>query len=214
MAQIHLPDLAAIYRVEDLEVRFYATVGACISLVAAVEHDLFDLYMDASGLTPEQSAPVFYRFVKFSHKRDTADAAIRVALARNNLLTTWERLLHDVQALAGEDAARNVLGHNSVNTELEVKLTPEGADVYERFVVDQNANQVLARMRRPRREDLNTLENYAQRLVTLRLRLTRFAPRLRKVCGRPREQDAAVLAAIPRRRRTKRPPPTEPLQEP
>jgi hypothetical protein len=188
MSALHLPSLAAIKGVDDLEVRFYAMIGACISLVAAVEHDLFDLYVDASGFSALEAAPVFYRYVKFSHKRDTADGAITAALAGHSLLKKWESLLEDVQALVGDGAPRNLLGHNGVSTDLFVQAAPDGesADVFERFTVNQNANIVLAGMRPARTETISTLEIYAQRLITLRLRLTRFAAPLRQACGRSR----------------------------
>jgi hypothetical protein len=214
MAHGHLPDLAAIYAVKDLGVRFYATVGACISLVAGVEHDLFDLYVDASGQSPDAAARVFYRHVKFSHKRDTVDSAVQAALSENQLLRKWNDLLHHVQQLAGPDAARNVLGHNSVSSELSFAMRKDVADIYEEFRVNQNANVVLAGLRPERTETLDSLEKYAQQLRTLRLRLIRFGPQLREVCGRPREQDAAALAARRPRARTRTQPPPEPPREP
>jgi hypothetical protein len=204
MALTHLPVLAAILAVEDLGVRFYALTGACISLVAAIEHDLFDLYMDATGLTPEQAAPIFYKHVRFSHKRDTADQAIRESLGKSSLLAKWDVLLRHVQELAGSAAARNLLGHNSVSQQLHVVLRKDAADVYEQFLVNQNANMVLAGMRDPQQVTLETLEIYAQRLITLRLRLTRFAAPLRKACGRPLDKDERLLAARRLRGRTRR----------
>src|SRR5436190_12380163 len=122
----HLPDLQDIDKVEDPSVRFYAIIGACISLVANVEHALFGLYVDASGLSEADAASVYYRHVRFSHKRNTVDAAVRAVLAKHSLGAKWDELLRSTQDLCGDGAARNLLGHNAVSDVLSVVPTKSG----------------------------------------------------------------------------------------
>jgi len=181
----HIPNLMAIDAVEDPAVRLYAIIGASISLAAAVEHAMFEVYVVASDQDEAAAAPIFYRHVRFSHKRDVTDDAVRRLLplkANPHLSGRWDELVQHAQDLLGSDTARNLVGHNAVSSDLAIELDENDAflDAIAEFEVNQNHHMVRAGLRPSRRVEFDALRFYAQRLITLRLRLSRFAASLRE----------------------------------
>ena len=163
----HSPNLLAIRALTDQEIQFYAILGACVSLVSAVEHGLFECYISASGLLRSDAAAIFYKHVNYTHKRDTVDEAVRTAISSDaRLLARWNELLSRAQGLLGPNGARNLLGHNYVQYNIELFI--DDASMFSGFnapiKVSQNTAIVDANIRPKRDETFESLYNYAQTL--------------------------------------------------
>ncbi|MDZ4365086.1 hypothetical protein [Brevundimonas sp.] len=175
------PDLKAIDATADFNVQLYAIIGAATSLAVETEAEMFNVYVSASGLEHEDAAAIFYRFVKFSHKRDTMEKAVKAALQRHAIDNDWPGLLAEVNSLGGDGAARNLISHNKPVSQITVTLDKErdAADVFIRNYIDQNQYLVAAERRKPQQEDYGTLYRYCEWSVVCANRLRHFARQLR-----------------------------------
>jgi len=189
---IHFPDLLAIRSVPNQETRLYALSGAAISLAAAGEMSLFELYRSASAEDGKTAAVAFYRYTRFQHKRDLAEGAVRKFMVGRDGLREWDNMVNDVQRLLG-DSARNLVGHNPVQSTVELLLTKDGsfADIATRVFVEQNPIQVELSMRCPSTADEEILFTYCHHTITLCIRLRRLVERIRGIleqrnCSPPR----------------------------
>ena len=200
----HFPNVTAIRAVEQDDIRFYAIVGACVSLVSAVEFGLFECYVAATGQAEKDAAIVFYRFNQYTHKRDVVDGAIR-AIPNPSIAKQWDKLLIIVQSLLGPDGPRNLLAHNFISGDALVTFDDDTKQVgvQIQFSTEQNAAQIAAGTRSKRSEDFESLATFASRLVGVRISLRKFNSRLRVACGRPLPLDERALAMKRRRGRTK-----------
>jgi hypothetical protein len=176
----HFPDLLAIRSVADVATRLYALIGAAVSLAATGEAAMFGVYRVASDRDERTAAADFYRHVRFRHKRDLVDEAIRELQATGHDLSQWAALLRDAQRILG-DGARNLVGHNPVRSIEELWLTSEGEfhDFVSEVFVEQNKAQVEASRRPAAIADEATLLTYCQHAMTLCIRLGRFAQHIR-----------------------------------
>jgi hypothetical protein len=125
MADQHVPDLNAIRTLPNPEIKFYATIGAVISLGAALELAYFDVFEKATKLNQTMAASIFYEVKNTSARRDIADSAMRVALHGHPELPAWADLYKQITGVTGGSGERNLLGHNVVKKE-ESWPTPSG----------------------------------------------------------------------------------------
>jgi hypothetical protein len=186
-ARTHLPDIDAVRAVSAPDIRFYAIVGACVSLVSTVERSLFDCYAIASGKSDADCAAEFYKYVRYEHKRCVVDLAIRSNCSDPSILRRWDNLLNVVDNLLGPNGARNLVAHNVVDLRLTLFFSePSFEDLATEFEFSTSQNNLLVLLKRraARTEDFESLAEYATRLKGLKLSLVRFSSRLRKACGR------------------------------
>ncbi len=183
------PDLKAIGETADFNVQFYAIIGAATSLAAELEFDLFGLYQEASGLEPQAAAQIFYRYVKFSHKRDTTDEAMR-ALGPRATELDWSETLQMLNDVGGDGTARNLIGHNRPKQDVRVVLNGDAAEVFVENFVEQNEYLVSAARRAPQRETYSSLMAYCERAIVCANRLRRHGYLLRRAKERSLSQDA------------------------
>jgi hypothetical protein len=116
----HLPDLHAIRSSDNQEMRFYAIVGAVISLGGALEVACFEIFRHALGLSEKHGASIFYKVESPSGRRDTAEAAMSAHLeGRPTELKEWNVLFARIKGLTGRVSDRNLLGHNIVHREFK-----------------------------------------------------------------------------------------------
>jgi hypothetical protein len=115
----HIPNLDAIAIVSDGNARFYAIVGILVSLSAALEQVVFQIFAVGVRLSEENAALIFYKVRSDEARASMADAAIRIHLKGDTaMITEWERL-RDRMGPASEPARyRNLVAHNPV------KVTP------------------------------------------------------------------------------------------
>jgi hypothetical protein len=187
---IHFPDLLAIRAVPDKAIRLYALIGAAISLAAAAEHALFEVYRVASRHEEKAAAVAFYRFTSFQSKRDLTDMAVRKLQAEGHALSSWDGLICDVQRILG-NSARNLVGHNPVQSSEVLWFTDGGnlADIATQIFVEQNRLQVELSQRSPANADDTILAIYCQHTITLCIRLSRLERRIRDSLEVPPEPD-------------------------
>lgn len=174
----HIPDLAALRALPNHEVRFYATVGAAISLAAALELTFIDIFHAATGLDRALAAKIMYQNRNASYRRDAADAAMRHKLRSDTRLQSWEALAKRIVAATGNSGARNLVGHTTVSHHVieghllggaPLGAAPLGGSVVlgEHFYVEQDADRILAGIEKPRSEDFNSLIAYCNELIDL-----------------------------------------------
>lgn len=176
------PDLKAIDATADFNVQFYAIIGAATSLAVETESEMFNVYVSASGLERQAAADTFYRYVGFSHKRETMEKAVKALLQVTPVKFDWTSLIAEVNALGGDGAARNLIGHNRPKSTVISKLN-EARDAFDVFIknyIDQNEYLVAAERRRPQQETYASLLAYCERSVMCADRLRYFAHLLRQ----------------------------------
>lgn len=176
------PDLNAIEATADLNVQFYAAIGAATSLAAEMEAELFRLYHSATGLSPEAASDLFHRSVAFKHKRDLAAAAVREA-APEALRDEWAATVEDISKLGGQGTARNLIGHNPAHCTVHTRLNGDGVDVFVNIFVEQNPHQVSSGRRPQQRASYPALMDYCRDTVMCVNRIRRFGYLLREARG-------------------------------
>jgi hypothetical protein len=205
-----IPDLQAISDVADPSIRFYAIIGAGITSVSSLELALFRCYVAASGLPEGDAAKTYYARVQFTHKRDTVDAAVRQALADHPALPRWNELIRRAQRLLGPSGTRNLVGHNTVGSEFYIAEPDDPAEGIKIIVdhhVSQNPAIVAAGLRPDRREEFDSLRDYARDVIGLAISLSNWPLVIREAAGRSLPADAPLLEALRRRRTTRKSPP-------
>jgi hypothetical protein len=186
MTTHHLPDLEAINAVTNREVRFYAMLGALVSVTAAVELVLFDVFEKAAGLPQGMAAKIFYGTNSTGARRDIALAAMTEHLAGKSEVAEWTGLSGRIVAATGNSADRHLVAHNPVGMAMEMieiglgtyhddlgtiqVVGPPGtvAQVSRReFSVTQDAIQILARKRKADEVDFQALTGSCKAAITL-----------------------------------------------
>jgi hypothetical protein len=180
MAAPHIPDLDAIRGIKNPEIKFYAVVGALISLDARLESAYFHVFEKATQLKQSAAAAVFYKIKGTLKRRERTDAAMRKKLAGRPELTEWTALYTQMKSRGGH---RNLVGHNVVQKEVTHKLAPSGFGgsgygfgplgmelgrvILEEpnFLVSEDQLQVLAGTRKPKKADFDSLFNACNALV-------------------------------------------------
>lgn len=166
------PDLESIDATADLNVQFYAIIGAATSLAADLEAGLFSLYLDASGIDAAEAAKGFYRHVRFTHKRDLADLAVRaVGSDATEAGFDWDETLERLNAIGGDGTARNLIGHNSPKHSITLSVVENTVEVFVQNYVEQNQHLVATQARRPQRETYESLLTYCKAAVVCANRL-------------------------------------------
>src|SRR5262245_7065463 len=136
------PDLNRLEELEDKEVRFYALVGAIVSLSAALEQTFIEIFQNATGLNRKLSATLLYKNRNSSVQRDLAIEAMRQHLDKDYRLQEWRDISAMVVAATGDKGARNLVGHVCVG--LTVILSVGSGKTTEEYYVMQDSDRVLA----------------------------------------------------------------------
>jgi hypothetical protein len=187
MAAPHIPDLVSILALPNPEIKFYAIIGAVISLGAGLELAYFDVFEKATRLDRKMAASIFYKIKNTGTRRDVADIAMRLALDGKQELTEWIALYQRIKTVTGSSGERNLAGHSIVKKEITETLTPpgfgSGHDPYEqvynprrtltgtgdnwmlglailqeaRYYISQDQTQIMAGTQKPRDADFESL---------------------------------------------------------
>lgn len=183
MAKHHIPDLDAIGRVDNPEVRFFAAVGAVMSLASAIEVRYFDLFLAATKIPRKRAATIFYTIITAGNRRVLVNRVMKLTL-NDEGGTLWRKLLHDLGEATGEKGYRNFLGHSPVRR--TVTDGPFDGDFFapecfqtetEDYVAEQDQHQVLSGDRAHRTADYRAALDYARELITLAGRIEAFLTR-------------------------------------
>jgi hypothetical protein len=126
MATPHIPDLDYIRALPNQEVKFYAIIGAVISLGAGLELAYFDVFERATRLDRKMAASLFYEVRNTSTRRDIADKAMHCALDGRQELTEWRALFARILTVTGNAGERNLAGHSVVTKKMTETLKPTG----------------------------------------------------------------------------------------
>ncbi len=178
MAKHHIPRLGAIQTLPNKEIRFYATVGAAISLAAGLELSFLDIFQKATGMDRELAALIMYNNRNASYRRDAADVAMLYKLRKSPKLADWEAIRTRIVAATGKGGARNLVGHTAVSKTTIQFGGAYGEDSYseapysgtmseEQFFVEQDQDKVLAGIEKARKEDFASLLTYCTELIKL-----------------------------------------------
>src|SRR6185312_12473153 len=105
---LHIPDLDALQKMRDLELRFYAIVGVLMSLTGAMERLEFIIFQKGGQLDEQLAAPIFYAVKNDGARNQMARAAMSYRMGND---PTWAAL---AARLGKSDAvdARNLVSHN------------------------------------------------------------------------------------------------------
>lgn len=179
MAELHTPDLVNIEAIAQNDVRFYAAIGAAVSLAAALELQYFDLFSTAIGLPENKAARIFYFIKTAGQRRILAERAIEGTLDENGD-KVWKSLLQRITAATGDSGSRNFLSHNPVRSIVKQEdglFAPgvfeealfEGGALTTEYLVEQDHIQILAGEKRER--SINTTQaltycHEVQKLIT------------------------------------------------
>src|ERR1044072_2259713 len=106
----------------DYEVRFFATIGAIVSLSGALERTLFQFFEKASGMSPNQAASKYYQ-ARGGEARRMTDLAMCRLLVEKPALAQWNALYRRLGNAAETTRYRNLVAHNPVQRDIH---TPHG----------------------------------------------------------------------------------------
>ena len=173
MAKPHTPDLDAIRALPDPSIRFYTIIGAIISLASAIEGQFFEFFRLASRLSRRKAASIFFVIHTSGTRRVMADKVMRLTLSEDGL-KRWKKLIHKVGEATGDNGLRNFLSHTPLNHDLvpgpfdREDFDPDDFETEtEDYFVEQDANQVLAGAKKPRREDFESALAHCRELIAL-----------------------------------------------
>lgn len=189
MAGHHVPDLDAIQQLPNQEIRFYATIGAAISLASALELSFLDIFQKATGLDRGLCAQIMYNNRNASYRRDAANVAMRHKLQKDQRLPAWDAISTRIVSATGNSGARNLVGHTAVSktsihyvsalAEAPLGSTPlAGGMRLDQYFVIQDQDKILAGIEKPRKEDFTSLIKYCRDLNALLNDLDAFLDQL------------------------------------
>jgi hypothetical protein len=173
MAKTHPPDLDAI---ANSEIKFYAIVGAVISLTSALEHRIVDIFQKGLAISNEQASAMLADIRASSIQRDLALTAMQFKVRSDQALAAeWESLSTRITSATGQSGKRNVVGHNPVSSYAELSgalggaplgaLPIGGGPVWQFFV--QVPSERLSGKKPHRTMDFKTLFDAAKSLAAL-----------------------------------------------
>lgn len=181
MARPHIPDLVNIRALESDEIKFYAVIGAAVSLTAGLELALFDVFEKATGLGHIIAAKIFYGTQNTGARRDIALTTMGEKLASAHTMPAeWDILKGRIVSATGQSAVRHLVAHNVVhmNTTIEFGRSQQGeafgplgqekfTSTRSEFSVSQDGLQVLAANRKPNKADFEALFSFCENVLTL-----------------------------------------------
>jgi len=189
MAHPHIPDLAAIDALPNLEIRFYAILGAAISLSAGLELTYLDIFILGERIHPKAAAKVFYETapkakpMNAAKQRDRALNAMSIRLKplkRDPLKAEWKILREAIVDITKKDTLRHLVAHNVMMVvengvgigDRAIGDAPEQQFVVQQFVwkVNSGAQSQTA--------DFISLLRFCRDLIQLLLRLDDFLRKL------------------------------------
>jgi hypothetical protein len=124
MATPHNPNLSAVQALPNPEIKFYAIIGAVMSLGTGLELAYFDVFEKATRLDQKMAASIFYKILNTSTRRDVADIAMRIALDGRKELTEWIALYDRIKTVTGSSGERNLAGHSVVKKRNDRNFNP------------------------------------------------------------------------------------------
>jgi len=161
----------------DIGVRLYALNGLALSFANEIEDSLFWAYWQTSGQAWEAAADEFYRHVRFAHKQEAVDTAVKARVAGEDA-RAWFDLIKRTQALLGKDSLRNLIGHNVVSTGLFQNNRWVGGAIELNMEIRQFVTQKREMAETGRRAKISVTEDaladYCQSLIALYLDLESF----------------------------------------
>lgn len=178
MPKPHVPDLDALSRVQDDELRFYAIIGVLVSLHAGLELTLFEFFAKACGLKREMAATIYYKVKSDEAREGMADGAMSCRLSGKKL-ATWVALLKRMKSEASQ--FRHLVSHNPVGRDFHVAVyestsgtpplpLPQPSFVFRPEAVHrvrQDQTQVDVGARKPREADFDRLRVVCEELSKL-----------------------------------------------
>lgn len=176
--------LGKVDEIPDESMRFYALIGLCVSTAAAIEHHMYDCYLSTCGKSERDATKLFYKDVRFAHRRDLTNENVRATLANSTLLPVWDEIICQIQAVCGPDGARNLVSHNPLTRFHFIRKNEDGSPrlqqgsaLYSDLAVNQNHNITAAGLRPPSNQTFQTLKSYAYDLCSAELRIADFHTR-------------------------------------
>ena len=189
MIDHHIPDLAKIQALPSQEIKFYAAVGAAISLAAGLELLFLDIFQTGTGLERDLALRIIYSNRNTSNQRDVALSVMSHKLKGTPNLTDWKGISERIVKATGNSGARNLVGHTAVTKTTQstggaigsgpIGAAPIAASVLtDWYQVEQVRDKVLAGLQQPRKEDFNSLYTYCEELIALIKDVKAFLDRL------------------------------------
>lgn len=180
MAKPHIPDLEAIKELQGADIRFYAIIGAIMSVAAAIEGRFFDFFRLATRLSRKRAASIFYVIRTAGTRRIMADKVMRTVLSADGL-KEWSVLIERVGQATGDNGLRNFLGHSPLSSDLvpgpfdPAIFDPAIFDTErEEYFIEQDNNHVLSGDKKYRREDFDSALEHCRELIALLRALDAF----------------------------------------
>jgi len=185
MARPHIPNVNDIKSLPNDEIRFYALVGAIMSLAAGLELAYFDLFERATKINRDTGASFFYLILNASTRRDMTHVAVSGALVGNPLLADWMTLYGRIKKLTGSNSQRNLLAHAVIQQAVSVKqgpIMPSGflglTETTISYHVEQDAALLLAGRHKPQTADFDSLFTYCEDIIAVLRDLDEFLGKL------------------------------------
>ncbi len=183
MNRPHIPNLDIIRALPNTEVKFYAIVGAAISLTAALELAFYDIFEKATGLARPMAGKIFYGTTALAARRDIAFAVMDLRLAGREDATEWAKLKIRMLTATGKSADRHLVAHNIVYAfersgmsfgGIAFNNNPSPPVPTHEFWVTQDQVQVDVGARKPDKTNFGSLLIFCQEGATLLADLDAF----------------------------------------
>jgi hypothetical protein len=112
MAGFQIPDLDALAKMPDQEIRFYAIVGVLMSVTGALERLEFSTFQKGTQLPEDAAASIFYEVLNDSARSSMARAAMDYRVSGDTVLEPkWIMLKRRLDS-KDVKADRNLVSHN------------------------------------------------------------------------------------------------------
>jgi hypothetical protein len=175
MARSHIPDLDALDRLSDQQSRFYAAIGVVVSLAAAIELTVFDIFKKALALDNKAAGALLFKIRNVTVQRDKAIEAMNSKLAGSPLFASWTSLAERLVVTTGKGGLRHLIAHNAVQREYHGGGFMSGPlmsgpfmETREDFLVYQDRQKVIAGVQTAQQANYDSLRAYAETVIALR----------------------------------------------
>ena len=176
MTEYHVPDLTKIQNLTDKEIRFYAIVGASISLSSRLQIKLTDIFQKALNGDKDLAAKILHQLDSIALQRNIVDAAMRHHLQSDATnLDKWKSLNSKIKKLSNRKNPRNLVAHTPISTTVKTGMAigavqPDGLSIgavqaREEFQIVTDQLRILAREVPPREADFDSLLSHCEEAV-------------------------------------------------
>lgn len=177
----------SINTIRNPAIKLYALIGYCVSTAAEIEHELFECFRIAKGISVAEASAIFFKAPSHEYRLRVSDDALQ-QFASAAQLVEWTRLHGHLGEQLGPAGARNLVAHNPARGGVYVSHPETTLDrlgenepvVMVMMEVSQHYGLVELGRRKENTETIESLSSYANLLTHLNAQLSDFRQSLNR----------------------------------